>query len=264
MSVSALDREEVGTGPDLRRQVTLPAPYNEIKGDIPEDASRIQEPLTEPVGGSDAWRAIAGFPGYEATVSGQVRRAKTGKVLKQRTAKGQLFVTLTPAGGGSQKTVYIKQAILLAYQPAFAACYEAGQTIVLHGDGHTNNFALMNLRWWSSDERLWGTNLNGEAAFLYQLDAVGRRRVFGYCSRGHALSTTGDGSDSNTKLWGYGQRICVTCEARTNYGRWLEAPSPGYSYGCYGTAVEPPQHLLSSVVRDRGPAAHAPGFSWKG
>jgi hypothetical protein len=242
--VTAVPLSEAPKGSHLGEQVALPGGYDQIRGSV-HGNSATQKPPAVPAVGSKSWKTVAGYPGYEVSTAGQVRRASTGKLLKPRIAKTQSFVTLS-AVDGKRETVYVKTAVLLAHQPQYPPGAPIRQL-----DGDATDCHLFNLSWLDGDLRQWVTSLDGDAVVAAQLDPKGRRRAFGWCSAGHALSTTGK-PDANTAMWGFSQRICRTCtsEADPTVSRWHRTPAPRYSYGHHGVAAAPPRCLLSSVVRD--------------
>jgi hypothetical protein len=207
----------------------------------------------------EAWKAVTGYPAYEATTDGQVRRASNARPLKSSSPKGQPFVKLT-GQDGKQKTVYVKTAVLLAHQPAYPPGTEIRH---LNGDGMDST--LLNLAWMDDELRLWGTAVDGTAIYV-QAEPYGRRRAWGTCAVGHQISTTGK-PDRNTAIWGTGNRHCLAClrgdpkpdngwhrragRPRTIPRRWQNAPQPHYNYTrSWGVATAP----TASTARGRNAA----------
>jgi hypothetical protein len=206
----------------------------------------------------EAWKTVAGYDaeiaGYELTdTTGLVRRASTGKLLQQSINGGRPYVMLHTANtveASKRKKVYVKTAVLLAYQPA----YPPG-TPIRHVNGDNTNCSLLNLAWMDDELRLWGTHVDGTAIFV-QAEPYGRRRAWGTCTVGHQISTTGK-PDRNTAMWGTGHRHCLAClrgEPKGDIGfgarsygrphtipkRWQNAPQPHYDYTrSWGVATAP-------------------------
>jgi hypothetical protein len=248
--------------PPLTCENNLPLVPVMIEGRFPSHTTHEQEnqgSATAPAVGllKEAWKPIGAlYPAYEASpvveakastgqpskvsTAGAVRRISTGRMLKQTTPKGgtQPYVTMTDATG-KQRTVQVKQAVMLAHQPAYAP--PDARIVQIFDDSHR----LVNLAWLDDELRLWGTDAYGNAVYV-QTAPTGRRRAWGYCGVGHQISTTGK-PDCNTMVWGRGNRICLACERGDRrpegWGRpirrsrktaasskWDGAPRVNYSY----------------------------------
>lgn len=108
-----------------------------------------------------SWRPIPGFPGYEASDDGRVRRTSTGRVLVARKVRaGHYRVKLTR--GGKRADQYIQRLVCLAFNgeppdPNLQAC---------HHDGDPANNTPWNLYWGTpkqnaADRRRHGRDLIG-------------------------------------------------------------------------------------------------------
>jgi hypothetical protein len=114
------------------------------------------------------WKPIRGFPGYAASMCGQIARiapAKTHptpRILKQRkTAQGYYRCKLLQ--GSTKKDVFVHRLVLLAWVgfPPFAE-YQG-----CHNDGNPTNNHYTNLRWDTckgnlSDRIKHGTTLDAD------------------------------------------------------------------------------------------------------
>ena len=87
--------------------------------------------------GPERWRAVPGWPGYQASSMGRVRSAR-GVLAPRPDGDGYLRVTLYRAG--RRKTFGVHQLVMLAH---------AGPPEVLHGPGGRQDNRLANLRYGS-------------------------------------------------------------------------------------------------------------------
>lgn len=115
----------------------------------------------------EEWRVIPGFPDYEASSLGNIRRAtpgrrkKPGSVLAQ-TAGRYLYVGLFPRDGGK---VIIQSHILIATAFHGPRPFEGAQ--VAHFDGDPLNNRAENLRWATGKENMADRARHGrQASFL--------------------------------------------------------------------------------------------------
>ena len=102
---------------------------------------------------AECWRPCRGFPAYEVSDRGRVRRcvaartSRAGRLLEPRTAKGNPYPTVTLRDSGRAFTVRVHVLVLEAFvgpRPVGKEC--------LHGDDDPSNARLSNLRWGSSKE----------------------------------------------------------------------------------------------------------------
>jgi NUMOD4 motif./HNH endonuclease. len=122
------------------------------------------------------WRAIPGFPGYEASNDGHVRTLRPyGGVLRVLSEwpnpQGYLTVQLGPRGKRTRVTVH--RMVMLA----FVGPRPPGKEIA-HWDGDKTNNALTNLRYATPKENAQDT---------LRLGAHGHARLT-HCKRGHEFS----------------------------------------------------------------------------
>lgn len=99
------------------------------------------------------WRAIPGWPEYEASTDGEIRNVaarrgtRMGRLLKQRlSSNGYLMVTLS--GQGVRKTLTVHRLIL----ETFAGSPPDAHAQCAHGDGSRQNNRAENLRWVTARE----------------------------------------------------------------------------------------------------------------
>lgn len=121
-----------------------------------------------PVAPGEEWWGIPGWPEYEITRHGDVRRVKpghgaqVGHELKHWPHKfGYPSVTLYSKNRGT--SIPIHRLLAITFLPA----PRPGQTHVAHWDGKTSNISLSNLRWATPlenhlDKRRHGTDSFGE------------------------------------------------------------------------------------------------------
>lgn len=106
------------------------------------------------------WRPIPGWPSYEASDRGDIRRAG-GRVLRaQLTTAGYLMLTLSEAGFKKNLTIH---RLVCA---AFRGPSPAENAVVMHKDGDRLNNTAANLRWGTykeneADKARHGTRLAG-------------------------------------------------------------------------------------------------------
>lgn len=114
----------------------------------------------------ERWKAIPGYPKYQVSDFGHVRRSDSKKLLTPSDGEGRLRVNLCPrnsSGCGSFKTVRVHRLVLLA----FRGYAPVGKPLGTHRDGNSQNNRLANLRWGSKkdnaqDSIRHGTWVHGE------------------------------------------------------------------------------------------------------
>ena len=129
------------------------------------------------------WRAIPGWPEYQASDDGQIRRAKqgnnwpAGRVLKpQAMPNGYLCVHLYRAN--RRRSIGVHRLVCAAFhEPAPTSGHEAA-----HFDGNKTNNSAANLRWATkasnaADRARHGTNTKGEQQSLAKLTAESVREI---------------------------------------------------------------------------------------
>src|SRR5262245_30696055 len=91
----------------------------------------------------EEWRSIPGYPGYEASSDGHIRRwaTTTWRVLRQYTVHGYRKVSVKVSG--KHKNVPVHRLVALTYygQPG------RGQTLVRHLNGDPTDNRAANLKW---------------------------------------------------------------------------------------------------------------------
>lgn len=102
---------------------------------------------------TERWAPIGGWPDYEVSDRGRVRRAAAGpgavvgRVLQQAVInRGYAIVTL--CRGGERKTRYVHRLVAAVFLPAPAP----EQTQVAHNDGDSLRNVWTNLRWATAQE----------------------------------------------------------------------------------------------------------------
>jgi hypothetical protein len=114
------------------------------------------------------WRPIPGFPDYEVSEAGDIRRMRIGKRGHGRIGKtlkpwlysdfGHLQLKLTSADG-QKKAICVHQAVALAFHgPKPSPMHE-----VAHGDGVAWHNHWSNLRWATKEENRADMLLHGTA-----------------------------------------------------------------------------------------------------
>lgn len=112
------------------------------------------------------WREIPGWPDYEISEDGQVRRlttaprlnAKAGQLKRARVSHGYLRTTLFRGGKG--KTFQVHRLVALA----FLGPPPTPNALVLHADGNGRNNAVSNLRWGDAFQNYADSVRHGTAA----------------------------------------------------------------------------------------------------
>lgn len=177
--------------PCLPRKKSPPA--RERRGERPRDGTTLGDNRTHPerynpfmdISNTEAWRAIAGFPAYEVSNMGRVRRivaAKGGRsasdgVLKHgRLHAGHHGVTLYAEG--KKFSLKVHRLVLLA----FIGDPPPGEPFGAHEDGNPANNALSNLRWSNQvgnlqDRIAHGTELRGQRNGRAKLSEANAREI---------------------------------------------------------------------------------------
>lgn len=100
------------------------------------------------------WKKIDGYENYSVSDEGEIRNDKTGRILKQCSARtGYSRVTLSK--NGNIKTFHVHRLVMNAFCP----CPDKSKyTDVNHIDYNKSNNALSNLEWTThSANMLWGS-----------------------------------------------------------------------------------------------------------
>lgn len=111
---------------------------------------------------SEAWREIPGYPAYEVSDLGRVRRRISargwgaGHVLKPAAARGGHLYVMLSDGKGNVRKQYVHRLVALA----FVGPEPAGGALVLHRDDVPNNNTPGNLYWGSHAENVEDAKLN--------------------------------------------------------------------------------------------------------
>jgi len=132
------------------------------------------------------WKDVPNLPRYQINEFGVVKGPR--KALKEQKDKhGNLFVRVSDHGKPS--TAYLHHMVMWAFE----GLPEAGWQIRFK-DGDHSNPCLDNL--------------------VYELPEPrqGRLKTARTCRNGHRLSMTGK-PDRNTRIWAYGNRVCLTCRS---------------------------------------------------
>ena len=108
----------------------------------------------------EQWLPIPGYPGYEVSDHGHVRR--NGRVKKPRSDNGYFRVDLSR--NDIQKSYYIHRLVAIAFLPPIE-----GKDTVDHIDRNPLNNHVSNLRWASRHDQ----NMNRE----YPLGVSGHRHI---------------------------------------------------------------------------------------
>ena len=142
------------------------------------------------------WRVVVGFPAYEVSRDGRVRRSG-GKELKAvRHHSGYRQVTLYRRGG--RRSIYLHVVVA----EAFLGARPTG-ALVRHFDGDPDHNNAENLRWGTPSQ-----NVHDQVRHGTHHNA--RRATASHCANGHELT------DENTSRRASGRRDCKTGKRRTN------------------------------------------------
>ncbi|MFO0158328.1 MAG: NUMOD4 motif-containing HNH endonuclease [Alphaproteobacteria bacterium] len=149
---------------------------------LPMSAALASRPPTSaPSSHSDDWRIVPGWPEYEISRFGQVRRirpafgAVVGRLLKPLPNKKTGYVAVVLCHHGRPTRVDIHRLVALAFHgPQPSAAH-----LVAHNDGVRTNNHTDNLRWATqrenlADRRKHGTALCGSANPAAKLDEIDR------------------------------------------------------------------------------------------
>lgn len=148
--------------------------------------------------GMEEWREIRGFPDYEASSLGNVRRCtsrtcgKAGHVLKLSRRHHSGHITVQVWSGGKSKTITVSRLVALAFhgEPPSAELHAA------HNDGDPTNNVPSNIRWASAaencaDKLLHGTAQLGEKHPAVVLTEQEVRQIRAKYAEGLSLKTLG-------------------------------------------------------------------------
>lgn len=137
------------------------------------------------------WKPVPGWPAYEVSASGYVRRcgrdkgASVDRVLRQLLNRKTGYLSVYLSARASQKRVDVHRLVALAFlgpQPSV-------RHLVAHNDGSRTNNVVTNLRWATQSENLRDCRAHGTAlvgsrnpmAAVTELDvrAIRRMKAFG-------------------------------------------------------------------------------------
>lgn len=139
-------------------------------------------PFPEP---EEEWRPIPGFPNYEASSLGRLKRTtdrtcgKTGTILRQADC-GNGYLVVTPSVDGKKKQIGVHRLIALAFHPK-----PIGRDVVNHINSTPKDNRAANLEWVTPSENVrhsYKTGRNSRAGELNNRskltwDKVSRIRV---------------------------------------------------------------------------------------
>lgn len=137
------------------------------------------------------WRAVIGFPDYEVSCDGVVRRAtdchtwKTGKILKP-LVNNKGYELLILRRNKKPKTMLVHRLVAIAFLPP----QPTPEHIVAHGDGNCRNNRHTNLRWATNkeneaDKLIHGKRVMGEKCHKSKLTAQDIASIRGRYSAGN-------------------------------------------------------------------------------
>ena len=178
------------------------------------------------------WRVVSGFPNYEVSNTGLVRRRETGRVRKQWTEQsGHKTVTLQNRGEKA-KRLKVHRLVAKAFIPN-----PENHPFVRHLNDVPNENAVENLA--------WGTYSDNQLDSIRNGSHYGSSRT--HCPQGHEYTP------ENTARRGVKKtRFCKKCDAEThkrNRRRGLEPDDPRHgkptTRGNWGCNCDP------CVVADR-------------
>lgn len=130
------------------------------------------------------WRDIPGWPDYEVSNKGHVRRKTPGrltypgKVLKPLLNKSTGYLSVCLSRQGRLKRIDIHRLVALT----FLGHQPSPRHLVAHNDGVRTNNCVANLRWATQQENLadmrrHGTSLTGSANPMCKLDEIDREAI---------------------------------------------------------------------------------------
>lgn len=126
--------------------------------------------------GRELWLEVSGFPDYEVSNLGRVRRVGSEAVLKPSRTHGYLHVSLCRESRA--ETIRVHVAVLSAFcgQAPFPGAHAA------HNDGDKENCRLTNLRWATpvenqKDVERHGRRCRGEIVFGAKLSEQSVRKI---------------------------------------------------------------------------------------
>jgi hypothetical protein len=121
-----------------------------------------------------SWRSVEGFPDYEVSSTGLVRRATPGTHIAAGAALAQSLVdgywVVTLFADGKKKQVKVHRIVAAAFVPRVE-----GKPLAAHNDGVSTNNVASNLRWATCLENLadrvaHGTEMRGARNGRTKLD----------------------------------------------------------------------------------------------
>ena len=138
----------------------------------------------QPAASAWHWRDIPGWPDYEVSSEGHVRRKTPGrrtypgKVLKPLLNKSTGYFAVCLSGQGRLQRIDIHRLVALT----FLGPQPSPSHLVAHNDGVRTNNCVANLRWATqqenlSDMRRHGTALTGSANPMCKLDEIDREAI---------------------------------------------------------------------------------------
>ena len=154
------------------------------------------------------WRPIAGFPSYEVSSWGAVRRRER-RAVKPTPLHGYMRVCLSERNRKSGRTVHRLVAAAFLGPPPFAGA------MVAHNDGDRTNNRLDNLRWASAlenqaDRHRHGTRCSGSRVFGAKLteadipgvrEAIASRRTYADIGAEYGVSASAVYMIANNRTW---------------------------------------------------------------
>ncbi|WP_085908307.1 NUMOD4 domain-containing protein [Kiloniella majae] len=124
----------------------------------------------------EVWKEIAGFPNYQVSSRGNVRRVNTGRILKPGMIHGYLLVTLRRDNRSFTKRIHV------LVSNAFNGQRPSKRHQAAHNDGVKTNNAAKNIRWATpeenqADRKLHGTDIKGSHVFGAKLKEADIPRI---------------------------------------------------------------------------------------
>ena len=114
---------------------------------------------------SAEWKMVCGWPRYEVSRDGQVRDAKTHRLVKQRSlAKRGNYLVVNLYEPGGQRGVYKRHMVARVHRlvcEAFHGAAPKGRPDVAHNNGNKLDNNAENLRWASAKENAQDSILLG-------------------------------------------------------------------------------------------------------
>lgn len=152
------------------------------------------------------WAPIPGYPGYEASQTGEIRSRRGGRlrVLRQRADRNG-YRRVNVSVGGVSSTIRLHQAVLLAFRgPA-----PLGADLIRHLDGNPSHNALTNLAYGTRAENEYDKVLHGTHPFASRT----------HCKHGHEFTPENTRWRKPKDKRSRASRICRTCSRERNRAR---------------------------------------------